>query len=338
MNLVLNDLQAEYQSIKTEIDTAVQRILDNSTFILGKEVEEFEEQFANYIGVKHCIATSSCTAALHMAVQMLRKDDILVPVRTVTADAEAVVLAGSKLKFYDENFGGQSAGGAIIVHLYGKPSPLINTTTIPFIEDCAQATGAEINGQKVGTFGRISCFSFFPSKVLGCMGDGGALCTNDDKIARDVRALRNHGRLKGKKHEHNLIGYNYRLDALQAAVLKVKLPHLDNWIGLRRKWAKLYLSHLGGGFDEGSVYYVFTREIPDRDEMYLYLRGRGIRCGIHYPYTLNQHSPYRWASFPKAEDWAKDTISLPMHPFLNEEKVEYVCKHFTEFLAKKVKE
>lgn len=332
MKLPLNDLKAEYLSIKDEIDEAIQRVLNNSSFILGKEVESFEENFSHYIGTKHCIGVSSCTSALHLSLEVLNIEggDVLVPVRTVTADAEAVLMAGTREWFHDNDKYESAVDAAIMVHLYGHPNlEVTKKHTYQIIEDCAQATGAEINGKKVGTFGTLSCFSFFPSKPLGCYGDGGAICTNDDELAKKLRALRNHGRYT--KYEHSMVGYNYRLDALQAAILNVKLKHLDEWIRLRRKWAKLYCEYLKTEYMEGSAYCHFTIEAKDRQKLSAYLALRGIQTGIHYPYALNEHPPYKQGNFPEAVKWARTTLSLPMHPFLDEEKIKFVCKHIKEF-------
>lgn len=345
MNIKLVDLKAEYQSIKYEIDEAIQRVIDNSSFILGKEVEQFEENFAKYIGVKYCIGVSSCTAALHLALEYygvgIDDSEVMVPVRTVAADAEAVKMVCSNISFYDGEPAIVNQDAVIIVHLYGMPHeiPVIKNEYTDIIEDCAQATGAEINGKKCGTFGEISCFSFFPSKVLGCMGDGGAICTNNEVCANEIRAVRNHGRLEGKKYIHQMVGNNYRLDGIQAAILNAKLPHLDEWIIKRRLVAQWYNKRLKGIVDipiepEGykSVYYVYAIECNNRAKLREYLIENGIQTGVHYPVPLHRQPAYNTCgSFPEAEKWADRTLSLPMHPFIKEDEVEYVSNKIKEF-------
>ena len=347
----LCDIKASDAPYRDEIDNAIKRVIDNSSFILGKEVEAFEQKFAKYIGVKHCIGVSSCTAALRLALEAIEvlidiKSHINVPVRTVSADVEAALVAGCKINFHDNTLSRMTWISSIVVHLYGIPNTqdLYKASSILnyVIEDCAQATGAEINGKKCGTFGDISCFSFFPSKVLGCYGDGGAVCTNNDEYAERIRALRNHGRKQGEKHKHDYVGYNYRLDGLQAAILRVKLKYIETAIDRRREIAKLYNKHLAGIVDIPveppeckAVYYTYSIECDRRDDLRAFLKSNGISTGLHYPIPLHKQPPYADPkyNFPEADKWAERTLSLPMYPALEEEQVKYICQKVRGFYS-----
>ena len=341
--IYLNDLKTEYDSIKDEIDDVIKRVLRNSSFILGKEVSAFEDQFAAYIGRKYCVGVSSCTAALHLALKVMgigQNDRVNVPVRCVTADAEAVKMCGAMPVFYDQDE--DTADATIAVHLYGKPLKKLKKPGVVLIEDCAQAAGAAYKDRKCGTIGDVSCFSFFPSKTLGCYGDGGAVLTDDHEIAEELRALRNHGRLMGQKHKHEYSGFNYRLDGLQAAVLSVKLNHIDRWIAMRAQAAMRYNKCLEGVkqvstpvIKKGIIrsWYVYAVTVLQRDELATYLRKNEIQTGIHYPIPVHQQPAFKekGVEFPEADKWAATTLSLPMYPFIKAEQIEYICGKIKEF-------
>ena len=345
MKIKLCDIRASDAPYSDEIYDAIIDTVENSQFILGEKVEEFEKNFAKYIGVKHCIGVSSCTAALHLALHSLSAGHVLVPTRTVTADIEAALLANMYPILYDGIPQTNEFTAAVIyVHLYGMPKarPVRFDEPFEIIEDCAQAAGASIGDVKCGTFGDISCFSFFPSKPLGCYGDGGAVCTNDDDYADKIRALRNHGR--HDKHRHDLIGYNYRLDGIQAAILNVKLKYLDSAIEKRREAAKQYEKHLEGiseiklpkeypGYR--SAYYTYTIDATNRDQLREHLANNGIQTGLHYPIPLHKQPPYAKPeyNFPEADKWAERTLSLPMYPALKEKQVKYIASKVKEFYA-----
>ena len=353
MNIPLCDIRASDAPYRAEIDDAIKNVIDKSKFILNSNndkwcpVRDFEENFAKYIGVKHCVGVSSCTAALHLALEVAVDKSCLIPTRTVTADIEAVCLAKMASYLYDNPSYVHMAAPPetiIVVHLYGMPCDVskmqVGFETI--IEDCAQATGSEVNGKKCGSLGDISCFSFFPSKPLGCYGDGGAVCTNDDELAEEVRALRNHGRKQGEKYKHDFIGYNYRLDGLQAAMLNVKLRHLPNAIKRRRNISKIYERWLED-IEEikipieppncKSAYYTYTIEADKRDDLRDFLKSNGISTGLHYPIPLHRQPAYADPKydFPEADAWALRTLSLPMFPALTEENVKYISQKVREF-------
>lgn len=347
------DLYANYQTCKQQIDEAIYRVIRSSAFIQGREVYEFEINFAAYLGAKHCIGVSSATAGLHLALEALgigNGDRVLVPVRTVSADAEAVLMCGATPVFYDnldEIEGTQLAKAIIIVHLYGQPYDMEKAIKfardheLMIIEDCAQATGAEAGGRKVGTIGNIGVFSFFPSKILSCMGDGGAVVTNSDEDAKYVRMARNHGR--EEKHVHRIPGYNYRMDGLQAAILNAKLPHLDWFIGRRQKQARRYKKYLKGRYGipnkAGHVYYVYPIRIPDplvRDELSEHLRNERVEVGLHYKMPLHVQPAFQYlghipSDFQQAIDDFDVQLSLPIYPELSKLAVEYVCRKIHEY-------
>lgn len=355
MKIPLCDLKAEYLSIKDEIDSAVKRVINNSSFILGEEVEKFERNFADYLGARFCIGVASGTDALYLAMRIhgIRKNaEVNIPTRNVTASAEMAKMLGARIYFYDQK-PELSADATVMVHLYGKPKKIKKSYKTWIIEDCAQAAGASIKGRKCGTFGDVSVFSFFPSKPLGCMGDGGAVVIynkNPQKeiykdYAERIYALRNHGRAKGQKYEHMDIGINSRLDGLQAAILNAKLPYLNKWISMRAKAAARYNDYLKGisqvstpRIKKGVIrsWYVYAISAERRDELTAYLALKGIQTGVHYPIPVHRQPPFKnWfhlpVEFPEADKWAATTLSLPMHPFLKSDQIEYVCEHVRKF-------
>jgi dTDP-4-amino-4,6-dideoxygalactose transaminase len=361
----LVDLKAQYLSIKDEIDAAIQRCIDRATFILGPEVAAFEEEFAAFCGVRHAVGVDSGTAALHLALRILGVgpgDEVVTTAYTFIATAEVVSLVGARPVFVDidprtynmdpaklEEAITPRTRAIIAVHLAGQPAdmdPILDVARrhgLPVIEDAAQAHGATYRGRPVGTLGDLACFSFYPGKNLGCYGDGGALVTDRDDYADQARLLRDHGRRS--KYEHLVTGYGYRLDALQAAILRAKLPHLHEWNERRRAHAAAYaelLRPLGVGLPQElpgarSVYHLYVVRVPARDQVFASMRERGIGVGIHYPIPLHlqpvyRDLGYREGDFPEAERAAREVLSLPMYPELTRAQMERVAAALAEAL------
>lgn len=359
--LPLVDLSAQYQAIKPEIDAAIQRVLDNTSFILGKEVAEFEAAFAEFCEAKHCVGLASGTAALQFALLacgVQAGDEVITTTHTFIATAEAISYCGAKPIFVDidpQTYNMDTAQVAtavtprtkaiIAVHLYGQPadmaplSDIAKKHNLALIEDAAQAHAATYDGVKVGNLGDVTCFSFYPGKNLGAYGDGGAIVTNDDGIAERVQMLRNHGRKPNQKYEHEIIGYGERLDALQAAILRVKLAHLGAWTEARQAHAAVYDELLADlpverPFVPDNIqhaYHLYVIQVADkRDEILKQLKEQGIGAGVHYPMPLHlqpayRHLEYEAGEFPKAEHAATHVLSLPMFPEMTRADIERVA-------------
>lgn len=363
MTIPFVDLQAQYRAIKSEIDEAVQRVLDTSAFILGREVEEFERAFAEYVGARFCVGLSNGTAAIQLAVMACGigpGDEVIVPANTFFATAEAVSTAGARPVFVDcdpvscnINVGKIEAAinertrAIIPVHLYGQSADLdpifdiAERRGLSVIEDAAQAHGARYKGRRVGALGRAGCFSFYPGKNLGAYGEGGAVVTDDAEVARRVRLLRDHG--SEQKYRHEIVGYNFRLEGLQGAVLGVKLKHLDGWNALRRAHASRYAELLGEVESGGAltlprempyaehVYHLYVVRADERDALQHALHEAGVQTGIHYPVPVHLQPAYaahghRAGDFPEAERQARTVLSLPMFPELSGEQLERVAE------------
>ena len=352
------DLKAQYQSIKNEIDSAIARVVESGWYVLGPEVETFEKAFADYTGARFCVGVSSGTAALQLALMaggIKSGDEVIVPANTFFATAETVSTAGATPVFVDADpvsytidVGKIEAAitpktrAIIPVHLYGQPADLDPIFEIAqrhrliVIEDAAQAHGAEYKGRRVGALGHIGCFSFYPAKNLGACGEAGAIVTNDAKIARRLRMLRDHG--SERKYHHQIVGYNFRLETIQAAVLSVKLRHLDAWNDLRRKHAARYDDLLK---DSGlflprqmsfarHVYHLYVVQTEARDERQKTLAAAGVQTGIHYPIPIPLQPAYsslgyRVGDFPETEKQSRRVLSLPMFAELTDEQLEAVA-------------
>ena len=360
----LVDLKAQYHAIKPEIDTAIERVIANTSFILGREVREFEEALAVFCEAQYCIGTSSGTSALHLAMLACgigSGDEVITTAHTFTATAEAIWMVGARPVFVDideasYNLDPAPIEGAITsrtkailpVHLYGQPADLDPILEIArrhdlrVIEDAAQAHGARYKGRRVGAIGDIGIFSFYPGKNLGAYGDGGALVTGDKQLADKVRLLRNHGR--ATKYEHLQLGYGYRLDALQAAILGAKLPHLEAWTEARRGHARCYTELLGDCDvvapceppQVRHVYHLYVIRAPQRDDLLAYLRARGVGAGVHYPLPLHRQPAYLVEGcgdvhLPTTEKAAAEVLSLPMYPELTEDQIAYIAQAVREF-------
>ena len=370
MTVPFVDLQAQYRSIKSEVDAAIQRVLDTSAFILGREVESFERAFAEYVGASFCVGVSNGTAAIQLALTACgvgAGDEVIVPANTFFATAEAVSTAGATPVFVDcdpascnidaskiEASITPRTRAVIPVHLYGRPADLDAVFEIAerhkliVVEDAAQAHGARYKGRRVGPLGRAGCFSFYPGKNLGAYGEGGAVVTNDAEVARRVRLLRDHG--SEQKYRHEIVGYNFRLEGIQGAVLGVKLRHLDHWNGLRREHAARYRELLAPHVDAGSlalppempyaesVYHLFVLQADARDSMQRFLSAAGVQTGIHYPVPVHLQPAYaalghKEGDFPVAESQARRLLSLPMFAELTERQVGYVADAVGDYFA-----
>ena len=367
MTVPFVDLQAQYRAIKAEVDEAIARVVENATFILGREVEAFEEAFADYLGARFCVGVSNGTAAIQLAVTACglgAGDEVLVPANSFFATAEAVSTAGATPVFVDADpvsytidvnrieaaITGRTRA-IIPVHLYGQPADLDSIFdlaarhNLSVIEDAAQAHGALYKGRRVGALGRANCFSFYPGKNLGAYGEGGAVVTNDAEVARRVRQLRDHG--SERKYQHEIIGYNFRLEAIQGAVLNVKLKYLDGWNDLRRAHAARYgelLADLDGGAlmlpresaDVRHIYHLYVVQTPAREALQKHLSAAGIQTGIHYPVPIHLQPAYdflghRAGDFPAAERQAARVLSLPMFPELTDEQLAEVAGAIQSF-------
>ncbi len=354
----LLDLVAQYQSIKPEIATAIQRVLDSGHFILGPEVAALEEEVAAYLGVKSGIGVASGTDALILALRALDigpGDEVIIPAYTFFATISAIMHVGAIPILVDiepktycidvdhvQSRITPNTRAIIPVHLYGHPANLTALReitldrNIKLIEDNAQAFGADHHGSKTGAIGDIGCLSFFPSKNLGGYGDGGMVVTNDVEIAKKVKMLRTHG--WQKKYFPEFLGYNSRLDALQAAILRVKLPHLDSWNDRRREIANIYddrLSHLPGlstPFQvpgNRHVYHLYIIRVQNRNQVQETLKQQGIASGIYYPQPIHlteacQNLNYQLGDFPVAEEASHETLSIPIFPEMTPEQIDKV--------------
>jgi dTDP-4-amino-4,6-dideoxygalactose transaminase len=365
MEVPFLDLKRQFNEIKQEVFPAMQAAIENASFVLGIETAAFEKNFASYCNAKHCIGVASGTDALFL--MMLAKgigkgDEVIIPANTFIATALGVSFTGAKPILVDcnprthnidvskiENAITKNTKAILPVHLFGQPAQMDEISEIAkkhsliIFEDACQAHGARYKGKKAGIFGEAAAFSFYPGKNLGAYGDAGAIITNDDLLAEKLRMLRNYG--QKEKYVHLCKGYNSRLDSVQAAVLDVKLKHLDKWNSMRRKNAKLYNELLKGiekaEEAEGceSVYHLYVIRHKRRSELMNFLKQNGIQTIIHYPVPVHLHPAYsdlglKKGSFPVSEKYADEIVSLPMFPELRDEEINYTCKKITEFCSK----
>jgi dTDP-4-amino-4,6-dideoxygalactose transaminase len=361
MAIPLIDLRAQYQSIKSEIDGAVHRVLESGQFVLGPEVEALERELASYCGASHAAAVASGTDALELALRACgvgQGDEVITTAYSFIAAAEAILAAGARPVFVDiepaafamdpravEAAVTPKTKAVIPVHLYGHPCDMealgriAKARGLKLIEDCAQAIGAEFRGRRVGGFGDAGCLSFYPSKNLGAYGDGGMVVTSDPALAKHVRLLRDHG--SRARYDHAALGTNSRLDELQAAVLRVKLRHLDRWTQARRGHAASYrealraagLERIAPAERQGCrhVYHLYTVRLPHRDRVREALARRQIGCQVAYPSTLPSQEVFRFlgypqGAFPQAEAASREVLSLPLYPELSQEHIETVVR------------
>lgn len=369
MKIPLVDLKAQYNPIKEEINAAIRKVIEGGQFILGPEVEALEEESAAYLGVRCAIGVASGTDALWLALLACGigpGDEIITTPFTFIATAEAITQCGATPVFVDidpKTYNIDPAGiepkitkktkAILPVHLYGQSAnmglilKLAKKYNLKVIEDGAQALGAEYKGRRVGSLGNAGCLSFFPSKVLGAYGDGGMVVTNTPEIAEKVAMLRNHG--CQEKYYHLTPGFNSRLDELQAAVLRIKLRYLDEWIDQRRRNVELYSQLLGevGGIELPYIapdsYHIFNyytirlrNSRGDRDRLQEYLTSQGIATAIYYPLSLHlqkvyKHFGYELGDFPESECAQEEVLSLPIYPELREEQIEEIVGGIRNF-------
>lgn len=363
------DLRRQDEAIRSTIEAEIRRVIDEAAFVQGPHVERFERSFGDFLGVKHVVGVANGTDALFLALKALgvgAGDEVIIPANTFIATAEAVIHAGARPVLVDANPRTYNiavdrieaaltpkAKAIIPVHLYGQPADmgpileLAERCRLYVIEDAAQAQGAEYRGRRAGAWGHVACFSFYPAKNLGAYGDAGAVVTNDDRVALAVRKLGNHGGVK--KYHHDLVGCNSRLDALQAAVLSVKLGHLDRWNLMRQDSARVYdrlLADVQGIITptvlDGvrHVYHLYVVRLTrgSRDGLRAYLDDQGVQSGIHYPHPLHLTAAlsglgYRRGEFPVAERCADTVLSLPMFPGLEVEQIQFVVEQIRNYLG-----
>ncbi len=353
------DPHAQYQAHRAQIDAGIARVLAKGRYILGDEVAAFESEFAAYIGVGHAVGVGSGTDALLVALQALGigdGDEVITVAHTAVATVAAIDAAGAVPVFVDidpmrytidvsriEEAITERTRAILPVHLYGQPADLDSVLTIArrhglkVIEDCAQSHGAMYRGRRAGSFGDAACFSFYPTKNLGALGDGGMVVTNDQSVARRARLLREYG--WAERYVSHIRGWNTRLDELQAAVLRAKLPHLDADNARRRGIAERYENEIGSwilkpGVSEGSVFHLYVVRTPRRDELSLFLRERGVATLVHYPVPVHQQPAYRdftRHSLPETESAAREVLSLPMYPELTDEDALAVIDAMSAF-------
>jgi dTDP-4-amino-4,6-dideoxygalactose transaminase len=373
MTIPLTDLKAQYESIKDEIDTAIQRVVREGHFILGAEVKAFEEEMAAYCGTKFAVGVASGTDALQLAllaVGVKPGDEVITTPFTFIASAEAITQCQATPVFVDidpatYNLNSDQIEAKITprtkailpVHLYGHPAdmdPILKIGqqhNLKIVEDCAQALGAEYQEKKVGSMGDAGCLSFFPAKNLGAYGDGGMVVTSNPEIAETVAMLRKHGAREG--YYHLLPGFNSRLDTIQAAILRVKLKYLDKWNELRRSRFTLYnqiIRQIDGieppynaNFSTHSCNY-YTIRLKDsrlkRDELRQYLTDKGIQTAIYYPLSLHLQEVYKSlgyqaGDFPQSELAQEQVLSLPMYPELSNEQITEIVSAISDYCSKK---
>lgn len=385
MNVPLLDLKIQYNALKTELNNALLKVAESQYFILGKEVDDFEKEIANYIGCKYAYGISSGTDALLLALMALGiqpDDEIIVPTYSFFATAGVVARLNAKPILVDSDPVTFNINPSLIekkitsktkaiipVHLYGQSVEMeeivsiANKYNLKIVEDAAQAIGVQYkDGRSVGTIGDVGCFSFFPSKNLGCFGDAGLVTTNDEKIAEQLQIMRVHG---GKpKYYHKVIGGNFRIDAIQAAVLRVKLPHLDSWCEGRRTNAELYnqlfisyklASETGkinysetekvllpkAVYKSSSIknYHIFNQyiiRVEKRDELRNFLSENNIASEIYYPVPFHRQECFKYlntndSDFPVANNSAEHSIALPIYPELTKEHISYVVETINKF-------
>lgn len=359
------DLEAQYKTLSREINAAIQGVLDRSDYVLGEEVRQFEEDFAKFIGTAHAVGVGSGLDALELALRAYgigAGDEVVTVANTFIATVLAIIAVGARPVLVDidpatynihpsaiEAAITSRTRGIIPVHLYGQPADMDSILVIArkhnviVVEDAAQAHGAMYAGRRIGAYGNAAAFSFYPGKNLGAYGDGGMVVTNDADIAETIRQLRNYG--QRMKYEHVVAGTNSRLDTMQATVLRVKLPYLDQWNGARQENAATYSSLLANGPFElpqvapqrTHVFHLYVVQTENRSRVLEFLSARGIATGIHYPIPVHLQEAckglgYRRGDFPATEMAAGRILSLPMYAELTATQVEYVATSLMESL------
>lgn len=364
----LVDLQTQSRAIKAEVLRRMGDVIDGARYILGAEVKQFEEEFATYCGATHCIGMANGTEAIHMALRALDigpGDEVITAGNSFAATAFAIAYAGAKPVFVDvdpndfnidvkliEQAITDRTKAMIPVHLFGQPArmneilEIASSYGLRVIEDAAQGHGGELERKRCGSMGDIGCFSFYPGKNLGAFGDGGATVTNDPELAERLALLRNYG--QKQKNRHDTLGFNCRLDTIQACVLLAKMRHIEKWTEQRRRVADWYREDLQGcdlvlpvaHDDSRHVYHLFVVRTPLRDALIESLAEQNIFCGVHYPNPLSTSQPFGDAptiplDLPVCSQLAREIVSLPMYPELTRQQVRRVTSTIRQFLDKK---
>jgi len=362
------DLQAQYHTIREEVLAALDAVCESTRFAQGPLTVEFETAFASYCGARHCVSVNSGTSALHLAMRCLDvgpEDEVITSPMTFIATGWAISYTGARPVFVDIHPERRTLDPAKLeaaitrrtkailpVHLFGQPAdmePILRIADrcdIPVIQDAAQAHGALYKGQRIGQFGLMSCFSFYPGKNLGAYGEGGALVTNDEKLAARARALRDHG--QSRRYYHDEIAYNYRMDSFQAAILKIKLARLGEWNAARTRKARMYSELLNvlpvklptHYEDSKAVWHCYVIECDRRDEVRSRLLEMGVETGVHYPLPVHLQRAYaslghRPGDFPVSEEFSRRCLSLPIYPELAEGRIEAVAQAVRKAVSRK---
>ncbi len=364
MQVPFLDLKKQTKKINNKILQSIKKNIDKSAFIGGQDLNEFQKSFSKYLRIRYCLGVANGTDALEISIKTLnlkKNSEIIVPANTWISTAEAVLNNGYKVKFVDidethnicikdlKKKISKKTSAIIVVHLYGNPANITKIkkiskiNSLKIIEDCAQSHGAELNRKKTSSFGDISTFSFFPSKNLGCYGDGGCIVTNSKKYYLFSKKIANHGGLK--KNSHEILGRNSRLDNIQAGILKIKLSKLDSWLNLRERQAGIYRKKLSNIGDiefvktlpqSKSSNHLFVIKTKKRDSLKKYLIKNGISTSIHYPSSLPELPLFRKKHFiycnkMKAVKWSKKIISLPIGEHLKIKDIRKVCNLIKNF-------
>lgn len=362
MQIPFGDLRRQYLSIKDEVDEAISKVLNKGSFILGENVESFEREFSSFCGAKFGVGVGSGTEALHLsllACGVKPGDEVITVANTAVPTVSAISFANATPVFVDIDLQSHNINPSKIeekisektkvilpVHLYGQPAdmdPILevaNQYKLRVIEDACHAHGAEYKGRKVGTFGNIGCFSFYPSKNLNAYGDGGMTVTNDEEIAIRLKMLRNYG--EQRRYYNPIKGFNSRLDEIQASILRVKLKYLDEWNDKRKKIAELYNNLLKAVIKPkemdyaNHVYHLYVIRSQKRDQLQMYLQEKRIVTLIHYPVPIHLQPAYRElglkeSSLPVTEKYSNEILSLPIFPELTKEEIEYISTSVNSF-------
>lgn len=360
------DLKAQFQTVREDVLAALGEVAESTAFVLGPKVQAFEEAFADYIGARHCVAVNSGTSALHLALLgagVGPGDEVITVPMTFIATSWAISYIGATPRYVDVDpqtltMDVAQVRGAITsktkailpVHLYGQPAdvgPLLeiaNAHGLSLVEDVAQAHGAKYHGRSAGSIGQSGCFSFYPGKNLGAYGEGGAITTSDDAIAERLRALRDHA--QSQRYHHNEIGFNYRMDAFQGAVLKIKLNHLEAWTEARRRLAERYRELIADlplqlpceAPGRRHVWHLFVVRHPQRDRLRAALAEDGVQTGLHYPIPLHlqqayAHLGHRRGDFPVTEAISDECLSLPLFPEMTDAQQDLVVASLRRALS-----
>ena len=358
--ILFNNFKAQYKIIKTDIDSAIKRVLDSGWFILGKEVESFENEFAKYIGANYCVGVASGTDAIALsliALEIENGDEIITTNMTAFPTITGILQTGA-IPVVVDIFGkdglidynkieekiNRKTKAIVPVHLYGQSCDIDNILKIAekhkikVVEDCAQSVGATFKGKKCGSFGDCGAFSFYPTKNLGAYGDAGAVITNNEKIYKKLLYLRNYGQTS--RYFHETKGINSRLDEIQAAILRVKLKYLDKWNSRRREIASFYKENLNNveclekNNYAKSVYHLFVIKTPYRDNMIKYLDEKNIQTLIHYPIPINRQESFMWQKdeiFANTNIFANSILSIPIYPELKNEEIKKIVRTINEY-------